>query len=130
MSLYGVIGYHVTLSEGHMIANHPIYGVIGYHVPITPYKETLVPHLVAALIYLSQNYSYHIRGNRSPLKVDYFKVYLEDLSIFYGVFFELVCWSREMSATCIHGLFCCFISANMSRNGRKHTNLCWDNNGI
>ena len=23
MSLYGVIGYHVTLSEGHMIANHP-----------------------------------------------------------------------------------------------------------
>ena len=31
MSLYGVIGYHVTLTEGHMIANHPIYGVIGYH---------------------------------------------------------------------------------------------------
>ena len=30
--LYGVIGYHVTLSEGHMIANHPIYEVIGYHV--------------------------------------------------------------------------------------------------
>ena len=29
MSLYGVIGYHVTLSEGHMIANHP-------------YKETLL----------------------------------------------------------------------------------------
>ena len=28
MSLYGVIGYHVTLWEGHMIANHPIYGVI------------------------------------------------------------------------------------------------------
>ena len=26
MSLYGVIGYHVTLSEGHMIANQPIYG--------------------------------------------------------------------------------------------------------
>ena len=24
MSVYGVIGYHVTLSEGHMIANHPI----------------------------------------------------------------------------------------------------------
>ena len=32
MSLYGVIGYHVTLSEGHMMANHPIYGEIGYHV--------------------------------------------------------------------------------------------------
>ena len=35
MSLYGVIGYHVTLSEGHMIANHPIYGVIGYHVTLS-----------------------------------------------------------------------------------------------
>ena len=32
MSFYGVIGYHVTLSEGHKIANHPIYGVIAYHV--------------------------------------------------------------------------------------------------
>ena len=33
MSLYGVIGYHVTLSEGHMIVDHPIYmGVIDYHV--------------------------------------------------------------------------------------------------
>ena len=54
MSLYGVIGYHVTLSEGHMIA-------------ITPYKETLVPHLVATFMYLSQNYSNYIRGDRSPL---------------------------------------------------------------
>ena len=34
----GVICYHVTLSllsEGHMIANHPIYGVIGYHVTLS-----------------------------------------------------------------------------------------------
>ena len=65
MSLYGVIGYHVThyhvtLSEGHMIANHPIYA--GWN------KKTLVPHLVATLIYLSQKYSYYIRGDRSPLK--------------------------------------------------------------
>ena len=35
MSLYGMIGYHVTLSEGHMIADHPIYGVIGYHVTLS-----------------------------------------------------------------------------------------------
>ena len=35
--------------------------------PITPYKETLVPRLVATLIYLSQTYSYYIRGDRSPL---------------------------------------------------------------
>ena len=35
MSLYGVIGYYLTLSEGHMIANHPIYGVIGYHVTLS-----------------------------------------------------------------------------------------------
>ena len=34
-ALYGVIGYHVTLSEGNMIANHPIYGVIGYHVTLS-----------------------------------------------------------------------------------------------
>ena len=27
-----------------------------------PYKETIMSHLVATLIYLSQNYSYHIRG--------------------------------------------------------------------
>ena len=26
-----------------------------------------MPHLVATLIYLSQNYSYYIRGDRSPL---------------------------------------------------------------
>ena len=53
----GVISYHVTLSEGHMIANHP-------------YKGTLVPHLVATLICLSQIYSYYIRGDMSPLSID------------------------------------------------------------
>ena len=35
MSLYGVICYNVTLSEGHMIASHPIYGVIAYHVTLS-----------------------------------------------------------------------------------------------
>ena len=35
MSLYGVIGYHVSLSEGHMIADHPYMGVIGYHVTLS-----------------------------------------------------------------------------------------------
>ena len=54
-AIYRPIGYHVTLSEGHMIAN-------------LPYKETLVPHLAATLIYLSQIYSYYIRGDISPLK--------------------------------------------------------------
>ena len=28
-----------------------------------------MPHLVATLIYLSQNYSYYIRGDKSPLKL-------------------------------------------------------------
>ena len=42
-----------------------LYGVIGYHV--TSHVTALVPHLVATLIYLSQNYSYYIRGDRSPL---------------------------------------------------------------
>ena len=31
MSLYGVIGYHVTLSEGHMIANHSEGHMIANH---------------------------------------------------------------------------------------------------
>ena len=35
MSLYGVIGYHVTLTEAHMIVDHPIYGVISYHVTLS-----------------------------------------------------------------------------------------------
>ena len=39
-----------------MTANHPIY------------TETLVPHLVATLLYLSQIYSYYIRGDVSPLR--------------------------------------------------------------
>ena len=56
---------------------HPLYGMTNYVLiwrgwhdsqSPTPYKETLVPHLVATLIYLSQNYSYYIRGDRSPLK--------------------------------------------------------------
>ena len=43
-----------------------LYGVIDLE-PITPYKERLVAHLVATLIYLSQNYSYYISGDRSRL---------------------------------------------------------------
>ena len=31
------------------------------------YKETLVLHLVATSIYLSQIYSYYVKGDRSPL---------------------------------------------------------------
>ena len=31
--------------------------------------EIRVPHLVAILIYLSQIYSYYIRGDRSPLNM-------------------------------------------------------------
>ena len=34
MSFYEVIGIHLTLSEDHMIADHPIYGVIGYQVTL------------------------------------------------------------------------------------------------
>ena len=33
-----------------------------------PYKETIVPYLVATLIYLSQNYLYYIWDDRSHLK--------------------------------------------------------------
>ena len=31
-----------------------------------------MPHLVATLMYLSQNYSYHKRGDRSPLVLVYY----------------------------------------------------------
>ena len=51
-----------------MVIYHPLYGM-NYYVLIWGDKETLVLHLVATLIYLSQNYSYYIRGDRSPLKV-------------------------------------------------------------
>ena len=51
MSLYGVIGYHVTLSEGDMIANHPISK----------------GHMIANHPIYGHNYSYHKRGDRSPL---------------------------------------------------------------
>ena len=44
--------------DSHMIANHPIYGVIGYHVTLSE------GHMIA--IY-GHNYSYYIRGDRSPL---------------------------------------------------------------
>ena len=73
--------------EGLKVIYHPLYGMNNYvfiwgdwlscdphrgshdsQSPHTPYKETLVPHLVATLIYLSQNYSYYVRGDRSPLK--------------------------------------------------------------
>ena len=48
-----------------MIANHSILGNnYSYHIRG---DRTLVPHLVATLIYLSQMYSYYIRGDRSPL---------------------------------------------------------------
>ena len=36
---------------------------------MTPYKETLVPHLVATFSYLSQIYSYYMRGDMSPLSL-------------------------------------------------------------
>ena len=64
---------------------HPLYGMNNYvliwgdwlscdplrwsHDSQSPHKETLVPHLVATLIYLSQKYSYYIRGDRSPLSM-------------------------------------------------------------
>ena len=67
MSLYGVIGYHVTLSEAHMIANHPIYGVIGYHVTLSEGHMSVVE----TLIYLSHIYSYYIRGDISPLNTHF-----------------------------------------------------------
>ena len=59
-----------------MIANHPIYESDCLSCePITPYKETLVPHLVVTLLYSSQIYSYYIRDVRSPLIEEVLSVY-------------------------------------------------------
>ena len=55
--LYGMSNY--VLIWGDWLSCDPLRG--------SHDKETLVPHLVATLIYLSQNYSYYIRGDRSPL---------------------------------------------------------------
>ena len=70
MSLYGVIGYHVTLSEGHMIANHWLTcdPLRWSHDSQSPHiRQHVCPHVVATLIYLSQIYSYYMRGDRLPL---------------------------------------------------------------
>ena len=52
VSLYGVIGYHVTLAEGRMIANHPIYGVIDYHVTLRGPHDSQSPHIRKHVYYL------------------------------------------------------------------------------
>ena len=41
----GVIGYHVTLSEGHMIANHPIYGGDWLSCPLRRSHDSQSPHI-------------------------------------------------------------------------------------
>ena len=72
------------VGENLKVIYHPLYGMNNYVLiwddwlscdPLRgshdsqspPYKETLVPHLVTTLIYLSQNYSYYIRGDISSL---------------------------------------------------------------
>ena len=54
----GVIGYHVTLWEGHMIVNHPhIWGDWLSCDPMRGSHDSQSPHIR----------TYHIRGDRSPL---------------------------------------------------------------
>ena len=65
--LYGMNNY--VLIWGDRLSCDPIRGSQDH--PITPYKETLVPHLVATLIYLSQVYSCYIRGDGSPLSANH-----------------------------------------------------------
>ena len=61
--LYGMNNY--VLIWGDWLSCDPLRGSHDSQSP--PNKETLVPHLVATLIYLSQIYSY-IRSDRSPLR--------------------------------------------------------------
>ena len=59
--LYGLNNY--VLIWGDWLSCDPLRGLHDHPI----YKETLVPHLVATLIYFSQIYSYYIWGDRSPL---------------------------------------------------------------
>ena len=67
------IGIYAVKASDLKVIYHPLYGMNNYVLiwgdwPLCePYKETLVPHLVATLIYLSQFFSYYIRGDISPL---------------------------------------------------------------
>ena len=57
-----------------------------------------MPYLVATLIYLSQNYSYYIRGDRSPL--------IQNIAHCYAVIalrIEAPDWASQLSAL-PHGL--------------------------
>ena len=58
--LYGMNNY--VLIWGDWLSCDPLSGSHDSRSP----QETLVPHLVATLIYLSQIHSYYIRGDRSP----------------------------------------------------------------
>ena len=62
--LYGMNNY--VLIWGDWLSCDPLRGSHDSQSPT--YKGKLVPHLVAALMYLSQIHSYYIRGDRSPLK--------------------------------------------------------------
>ena len=55
MSIYGVIGYHVTLSEGHMIANHHIL------------RNTCAPSCGNFDLFVTNLFILYIRGDMSPL---------------------------------------------------------------
>ena len=61
--LYGMNNY--VLIWGDWLSCDPLRGSYDSQLPHN--EETLVPHLVATLIYLSQINSYYIRGDRSPL---------------------------------------------------------------
>ena len=75
---------HIWVTDLLKMIYHPLYGMNNYvliwgdwlscdplrrsHDSQSPHiRKTLVPHLVAILIYLSQIYSYYIRGDRSSL---------------------------------------------------------------
>ena len=62
--LYGMNNY--VLIWGDWLSCDPLRGSHNSQSPYI-YMDILVPQLVATLIYLSQIYSYYIRGDRSPL---------------------------------------------------------------
>ena len=62
--LYGMNNF--VLIWGDCLSCDPLRGSLDSQSPHI-WGDWLVPHLVATLIYLSQIYSYYIRGDMSPL---------------------------------------------------------------
>ena len=102
MSLYGVIGYHVTLSAGHMIANHPIYW--GDWLSCDPLEGNTCAPSCGSFDFLSQIYSCYIRGDRSLLTDTFFDYHATWIFLIWQLFISGLYWVNNV-VTHLHPSF-------------------------